>query len=49
MDITGIILVAIVAVTVALYKGSQSFREFVDIVDEMEYKEEEEEGGEKVC
>lgn len=42
MDITGIILVAVVAVTVALYKGSQAFRDFVDVIDGMEYKEEEE-------
>ena len=42
MDITGIILVAIVAITVAAYKFSQSFRVFVDIIDGMEYKEDEE-------
>jgi hypothetical protein len=41
MDITGILLIAIVAATAAAYKFSNSFREWVDIIDQMEYKEEE--------
>lgn len=42
MDITGIILVAIVGITALAYKFSSTFREWVDIIDNMEYKEEEE-------
>lgn len=41
MDITGILLIAIVAATAAAYKYSSTFREWVDIIDQMEYKEEE--------
>lgn len=41
MDITGILLIAIVAATAAAYKLSSTFREWVDIIDQMEYKEEE--------
>lgn len=41
MDITGILLIVIVAATAAAYKFSSTFREWVDIVDQMEYKEEE--------
>lgn len=42
MDITGIILVAIVGITALAYKFSSTFREWMDIIDNMEYKEEEE-------
>lgn len=41
MDITGLFLVVIVAAIVAAYKFSSTFREWVDIIDQMEYKEEE--------
>lgn len=41
MDITGILLIAIVAATAAAYKFSGTFRVWVDILDQMEYKEEE--------
>ena len=36
MDITGIILMALVAITVLGYKYSQSFRDFVEFLDGME-------------
>lgn len=41
MDITGILLITIVAATAAAYKFSSTFREWVDVIDQMEYKEEE--------
>ena len=36
MDITGLIIVAIVAITVVGYKYSQSFRDFVEFLDGLE-------------
>jgi hypothetical protein len=36
MDITGIILMALVAITVLGYKYSQSFRDFVEFLDDLE-------------
>lgn len=36
MDITGIILMALVAVTIVAYKYSQSFRDFVEFLDGLE-------------
>jgi hypothetical protein len=41
MDITAFLFIAIVAATAAAYKFSSTFREWVDIIDQMEYKEEE--------
>ena len=36
MDITGIIIVALVAIIAVSYKYSQSFRDFVEFLDGME-------------
>lgn len=36
MDITGLFIVALVAVTTLAYKYSQSFRDFVEFLDGME-------------
>ena len=36
MDITGIILMALVAITAVAYKYSQSFRNFVEFLDGLE-------------
>jgi hypothetical protein len=36
MDITGIILMALVAITALAYKYSQSFRDFVEFLDDLE-------------
>lgn len=36
MDITGLIIVALVAITVLGYKYSQSFRDFVEFLDSLE-------------
>lgn len=36
MDITGIILMALVAITIVAYKYSQPFRDFVEFLDGLE-------------
>ena len=36
MDITGLIIVALVAITAVAYKYSQSFRNFVEFLDGLE-------------
>ena len=36
MDITGLIIVALVAITIVAYKYSQPFRDFVEFLDGME-------------
>lgn len=36
MDITGLFIVAIVAITALAYKYSQSFRDFVEFLDGLE-------------
>lgn len=36
MDITGIVLMALVAITALAYKCSQSFRDFVEFLDGLE-------------
>lgn len=36
MDITGLIIVALVAITALGYKYSQSFRDFVEFLDGLE-------------
>ena len=36
MDITGLIIVALVAITIVAYKYSQSFRDFVEFLDGLE-------------
>lgn len=36
MDITGLIIVALVAITALAYKYSQSFRDFVEFLDGLE-------------
>lgn len=36
MDITGLIIMALVAITVVGYKYSQSFRDFVEFLDGLE-------------
>lgn len=36
MDITGLIIVALVAITIVAYKYSQPFRDFVEFLDGLE-------------
>lgn len=49
MDITGLFIVALVAITVVGYKYSQSFRDFVEFLDGLEEETQRKIKEEKEC